>query len=564
MESTTGEEAENDSVSACTQKIESGGDTGVQQSGSEQEGPISDDTNAEGASACVKPTGLSVQEHCPPTTETELSHSNQIQTANEVAPPPEPAKVVTTSISGSESPQDNCFSTDDSQRKLLCSTPSPEHSGLSTNGASPVINLITKGASAPVRPTSLKLRPKHCPPSIRRGELSHPNQNSNTKGARRPTSLNLHIEHCPPSTGRGELSHPNQIAMNLDTKGACPRPASLNLRIEHRAPSTGRDELSRPNRNSINEGEQIGPTSLDHQKHCPPPTERDSNQIQMADKVASLPEPANVVVISTSTPGGSASAKSANAANQTDSLGIGSSPVLEQVYRNVDLDACGHASEHLHGRQGLQLSRVDPLSIIPEEIQSEDHTRYQSSPSYISSSECTSSIYSSAQGTNGGVGYLADIEDMDSTSLQSDLESDEGTKDDPNKLNGENRKECEPESIQDMIQRLLHHSIPPRVQWYNKKHQPLQDHFLSEDDSEVDYIYIATIPPVDLPDSPCSELGYIVLPQTAELSEDDDEDTFGLEDEVTARPAHTDTPNSGYISSGPQTEICDDVQPVPA
>ena len=144
---------------------------------------------------------------------------------------------------------------------------------------------------------------------------------------------------------------------------------------------------------------------------------------------------------------------------------------------------------------------------------------------------------------------------MDSTSLQSDLESDEGTKGD---VNGENRNKCEPESIQEMMQRLLHLPIPPRMQWYNND-SPHRPRYLLSDDSDVEYFYIATVPPFELLDSPCSARGYICTFSQA-VDVQDDEDTFGLEDEVMAQPVeHTDTPNSGYISNNPQNEIHDDV-----
>ena len=585
MESASRGEAENDSSSACTQTIENGEDPGVQQSDSEEERLTSDDIN----SARVMPTSLNLRKHCPPSTERELSHLNQIQMSNEVASPQEPAKVVITSTSipgGSASPQDKicCLSTDDIQKKLSCTESSPEHSGLSTNRVSSVISSNAEGVCAHVRPTSLNLQIKHClPPTEIRDELSHPNQivmNSNTKGASarvRPTSLNLNLQkNCPPPTERDELSHPNQITMNSNTKGASAhaRPTSLNLRIKHCPLPTERDELSQLNQIAMNSNIKgtsvhVRPTSLNLQKHCPPSTERDSNQIQKS----APPEPAEVVIISASiheTSGESAPAR-ANATNQSDSLEIDSSPVKEQVYKNVDSEEPDHPP-HLGSRdctrehcQYRQPSRFGPLSTIPEETLSsrEDQTCCQLSSSYISSSECTSSVYSSAQGANCGAGYLADIEDMDSTSMQSDLESDEGTEDelDVHDVNGENRSECKPESIQEMVQRLLHLSIAPRVQWHNNNNpdQPLC--LLSEEsDSDIEYFYIATVPAVELPDSPCSARGYIgTLPQTVELIQDD-EDTFGLEDEVMAQPVeHTDTPKSGYISNDPQNEICDDV-----
>jgi hypothetical protein len=386
---------------------------------------------------------------------------------------------------------------------------------------------------------------------------------SNTEGASarvRPTSLNLQI---------------NQTATNSTTKGARVRPASLNLRIKHCPSPTARDEISYPNKSSKFNIEQasvhVRPTSLNLRKHCPPSTEKDPNQIQTSNRVVSPPEQARVIITSVhETSGRSASASGcANAIDQSDSLGIGSSPVLEQVYKNVDseepdhhshLDSHDHTREHLHCRQALQSSRFGPLSIIPEETllsRCEDQ-RFQSSPSYISSSECTSSAYSSAQG-NYGVGYLADVEDMDSTGLQSDLESDEGIKDDLDDENGGNRNDCEPESIQEMMQQLLHLPNPPRMQWYNNSspHRPLYS--FSSDDSDVEYFYIATVAPIELPDSPCSARGYIcTLSQTVDVQDDDD--TFGLEDEIIAQPVeHTDTPNSGYISNDPQNEVHDDV-----
>ena len=592
MESASRGEAENDSSSACTQTIENGEDPGVQQCDSEEERLTSDDTNTKGASACVRPTSLNLQKHCSPSTERELSHSNQIQMSNEAASPQEPAKVVITTLSiprGSASPQDKicCFSTDNSQRKLSSAESSPEHSGLSMNRMSSVISSNTEGACARYRPTSLNLRIKHPPRPTERDELSHPNQiaiNSNTNGTSahvRPTSLSLNLQkHCPPSTERDELSHPNQIVVNSHTKGADARvnPTSLNLNLQkHCPPPTERDELSQLNQIAMNSNTkgtsvQVRPISLSLQKHCPPSTQRDSNQTQKSNNVASAPEPAEVVKISKSideTSGESAQA-GANAANQSDSQEVDSSPVKEQVYKNVDseesdhyphLDSHNRTREH---RQYRQASRFGPLSAIPEETlssQCEDQTRCQLSPSYISSSECTSSVYSSARGANCGAGYLADIEDMDNTSMHSDMESDDGTEDHLNvvhKVNGGNRSECKPESIQEMVQKL---TVAPRVQWY-KNTNPDQPHCLLSDgsDSDIEYFYIATVPLIELPDSPSSARGYIgMLPQTVELVQDD-EDTFGLEDEVMARPIeHTDTPNSGYISNNPQNEIRDDV-----
>lgn len=553
VESASGGEAENCSLSACTQILENSGDIEVQPSGSEEERLTNDDT---GTSEHVRSTTLNLEKHCHSSTRRELSLSNQIQASNEVVLPSEPAEAVATSTSttgGSASPQN--LSTDDSQRKLSCAELSPIDSGLSMNEASSVISPNTK---ARVRPMSFCLQ-KSCSPPTEREELSDQNQimtNSNTEGASirvRPTSLNLQI---------------NQIAMNSITKGVRVRPASSNLRIERCPPPTERDETSHPNQNSnIEQGSaNVRPTSLNLQKHCPPSTE---NQIRASNRVASLPERAREIITSTSvheTSGRSASASGcANATNQNDSLEIGSSP---EVYKNVDseepdchshLESYDHTKEHLHGRQALQLPRFGLLSIIPEETlssQCEDQTCYQSSPSYIiSSSECTSSVYSSEQGTNCGVGYLADVEDMDSTSLQSDLESDEGTKGD---VNGENRNKCEPESIQEMMQRLLHLPIPPRMQWYNND-SPHRPRYLLSDDSDVEYFYIATVPPFELLDSPCSARGYICTFSQA-VDVQDDEDTFGLEDEVMAQPVeHTDTPNSGYISNNPQNEIHDDV-----
>ena len=548
VESASGGEAENCSLSTCTHIIENSGDIEVQLSGSKEERLTNDDT---GTTVHVRSTTLNLGH---PPTRKELSLSNQIQVSNEVVSPSEPGEMVTTSTSTPgelASPQNKicCLSTDGSQRKLSCAEPSPIDSGLSMN----------EGSS--VRPLTFCLH-KNCSPSTDREELSHQNQIMNTEGASvrvRPTSLNLRI---------------NQIAMNSTTKEARVRPASLNLQIKCCPPPTERDEIPRPNQNSIAlniEGSaNVRPTSLNLQKHCPPSTEKYPNQIQISNNiVASPPERARVIITTTSvheTLGQSASA-SGCATKLSDSLEISSSPVLEQVYKNVDseepdchshLETYDHAKEHLHCRQALQ-SKFDPLSIIPEETLSsrcEDQTRY---PSYIiSSSECTytSSAYSSEQGTNCGVGYLADVEDMDSTSLQSDLESDEGTK---GNVNGENRNECEPESIQEMMQRLLHLPNPPRMQWYNNS-SPHQPHYLlsSSDDSDVGYFYIAVVPPFELPDSPHSTRGYICThSQTVDVQ--DDEKTFGLEDEVMARPVeHTDTPNSGYISNDPQNEIHDD------
>ena len=660
MESANGGDAENDSLSACTQIIENGGDIVDQQSDLEEERLTSDDINAKGASAHVRPASLNL-----PPTEREMSHSNEVVSPSEVV------------ISSTSQDKICCLSTDDNQKKPLCAESSPEHSG---NGVSLMagsntkpcvrptslnlrkhssppqkreklshpnqISSNTEGASAHahVRPTSLNLQVKHCPPFIEReefsrpnqitkesnlegkcvrptslnlgikhsppcaetaAELSHPNQNSSNKAARvRPTFLNLGIKHSPPSTETTELSHPNQNSntkaarvrptslnhgikhcpdpateiaellnpnQNSNTKGACIRPTFLNLGLKYCPPDTETAELSHSNQSSNIKGANahVKRTALNVQNHCPPPTEREPNQIQTSTEVASPPEPDRMVITSTSiheTSRGSASAS----VNVNDSLEIDSSPVLEQVYKNVDSedpnhDSRDHTREHLHYRQALRLSRFGPLSIIPEKppsSHSEDQTRYPypSSPSYISSSECTSSVYSSAQGSgaNCRVGYLADIEDMDSTSLQSDLESDEGTK---GELDGENRNKCEPESIQEMMQRLLHLSIPPHVhvQWYNNSapHQPL--YWLS-DESEPEYFYIATVPPIELPDSPCSARGYIgMLPQA--VLPDNGMDTFGLEYEVMARPAeHTDTPSSGYIvSNGAQNEVCDDV-----
>ena len=643
MGSASGGDAENDSSSACTQSMENGEDTGAQQSDSEEERMVTSNPSANimGTSAHVRPTSLNLQKNCPPFTKRD--NSNQTQISNQVASPTKPAKVVTTSTSicersgGSASSLDkiSCTLIDDVQKKLSCTESSPEHSGMSMYG---------ELASAHARPTSSDLR-KQCPSSTERDELSHPNQIVNTKGASahaRPTTLYLR-KLCLPSTERDELSHPSQIVINSNTKGASARtrPTTLYLR-KLCPPSTEKDKLSHPTIYSNTKGASV-PTILNLQKLCPSSTKKDelshSNQIQMSTEVASHPGPAKLVIMSTSInrrSGESASIHlaSANSTDQSVSLEVDSSPVTEQVYKNVNSEESDHHSHlesHDHTREikqkehrqytsaAVRSSKHGALYTIPEE----DQTRYQSSPSYISSSECTSSVYSSAQGANCGVGYLADIEDMDSASMQLNLDSDEGAGDEVYVVHveGENRSQLE--------------RLEQLIQWYNKNRRQSHNLLSQESDDDFEYLYIATVPEIELPDSPCSryigtlpprvlsgesdddfeylyiatvpeielpdspcsknigtlpirvlsgesdddfEYLYIAtvpeielpdspcnknigtLPPRVELHQDD-EDTFGLADEDTAQPLeHTDTPNSGYVPSDPQNEIRDGVQ----
>ena len=589
-------------------------------SGLSMHGELLENTN--GISVHVRPTSLKLRKLSSPSTERdELSHMNQ-----------------TEMNSNTKGASDRPRPTTLYLRKLCPS--STEREELSHN-----IHSNTKGASARPRPTTLNLR-KLYPSFTERDELLHPNQiviNSNTKGASarlRPTTLYLR-KLCPSSKENNELS----CTINSDTKGATahPRPTTSNLR--KLCPSA--IEKDDPNQIVINSNTKlketsacVRPTTLNFRKLSPSSTERE--ELSHPYQVVSCPEPANVVISSTSVCGmsGKGSAlilpASANPTNGSVSLDldVGSSPVTEQVYKNVNseesnshshLESCDHTREikrnehRQYTSAAVQSSNYGPLYTIPEDNQ----TRYQSSASYISSSECTSSVYSSAQGAICGVGYLADIEDMDSASMQSNLESDEGADVCVVRVERENRSACEPGHIQLEILEQL-------IRKYNKnRHQP--HNFLSnESDDDFEYLYIATVPDIELPDSPCSQyigtlplraLGesdddfeyiyiatvpeielpapqcsentdtlplrvasgdddfeylYIArypelpdsprsedtdtLPHKVELSQGD-VNTFGLAHEGTARSVeHTDTPNSGYISSDPQNEIRDDVQ----
>ena len=484
-------------------------------------------SDTKGASACVRPTSLNLQMNCPSSTIINKS-SNSNQMSNEVALPLELSE-------------------------MIISPPTHGRTGGSD----------TKGASARIRPTSLNLQ-LNCPSSTVINKSSQSNQMSN-KVALPLESSEMII--APPVTDGGS-----------DTKGASAhvRPTSLNL------------QMNRPSSTEVNK--------LSHPNHIHDPTEMTDGRQIVRNCDLQIHHASN------------------NLTNQSDSLELDSDSVQEQAHENINsrdqhsrLDSCDYArdirrNEHHQYPRALQLSRIGPLYTIPEETQSlndhretpqrqesgmltehsvaqtccpsdndrlldngqphnhQQHQYHDLSPSYISSSECTSSVYSSEQGTNSGMGYLADIEDMDSTSMQSNLESDEETEAELHGLHVR-RNEHQPAHVLSMddddevIEQLVNVAITntlPYAQWYSNStsHQP----HLSED--EFDLLYYTKIPNIQLPDSPCS--GYIgtLPPKVHELELNrEDEDTFGLEDEAGAQPVeHADTPHSGYISNNPQNE----------
>ena len=581
--------AENDSSSACTQTMGDVGSTGALQSDSEEERLLisNPNTDTKGASARVRPTSLNLQMNCPSSTIINKS-SHPSQMSNEVASPLESSGMVVnpTSIHARSGGSDtkgasarvrltslnNCPSSTEVNKsshsnQMSNEVVSPlESSGMiivppSTHGRTGGSD--TKGASAHVRPTSLNLQ-MNCPSSTVINKSSQSNQMSN-KVALPLESSEMII--APPVTDGGS-----------DTKGASAhvRPTSLNL------------QMNRPSSTEVNK--------LSHPNHIHDPTEMTDGRQIVRNCDLQIHHASN------------------NLTNQSDSLELDSDIVQEQVFENINsrdqhsrLDSSDHArdirwNEHHQYPRALQLSRISPLYTIPEETQSlndhretpqrresgmltehsvaqtcrpsdndrlldngqphnhQQHQYHDLSPSYISSSECTSSVYSSEQGTNSGMGYLADIEDMDSTSMQSNLESDEETEDELHGLHVR-RNEHQPAHVLSMddddegIEQLVNVAITntlPYAQWYSNStsHQP----HLSED--EFDLLYYAKIPNIQLPDSPCS--GYIgtLPPKVHELELNrEDEDTFGLEDEAGAQPVeHADTPHSGYISNNPQNE----------
>ena len=139
---------------------------------------------------------------------------------------------------------------------------------------------------------------------------------------------------------------------------------------------------------------------------------------------------------------------------------------------------------------------------------------------YVSSSEYTSSEYSNGQSRTGNsiVGYLADIEDVENSSLQSDLESDNDTRDGEcgmshdRKHNSRNVDEHNYDAG-DIVELniCLSNKLPQRVVTRHRRRI-----VPSEDD---DGLYYAMHDKVSLPESPCSgyiDMGLLSMPRNQE------------------------------------------------
>lgn len=202
--------------------------------------------------------------------------------------------------------------------------------------------------------------------------------------------------------------------------------------------------------------------------------------------------------------------------------------------------------------------RVKSLNLDQPHGSHQLQLEHQIRDNYISSSDYTSSVYSSEQGTasragNSIVGYLADIEDMDSVSLQSELESDEdahnGLSERPHISEDENRSVGNHGDIAELSMALS--NALPHVH-RNVRNRP--SHIASDDDQFG--LYCAMIPPLSLPDSPSS--GYIGdfplnIPQRHIDNGTRDSDSTTYED-MTQPVEHSDTSHSGYVSINPHTE----------
>ena len=216
---------------------------------------------------------------------------------------------------------------------------------------------------------------------------------------------------------------------------------------------------------------------------------------------------------------------------------------------------------------GVPLSRSKDGELDRAKVSGCDqvHQRYQDD--YVSSSDYTSSEYSNEQTRTGNsiVGYLADIEDVENSSLQSDLESDSGTHDggcgtshDPE---DENRNTTQAHSYDagDIVELniSLTNKLPKPVA---SKRRPQQLVPVDDDDG----LYYAMVYKSSLPESPCS--GYIDMNQPLPespcsgyidmglLSVQSNQDEEELYEDMSRQTEHTRTENHDYVelSSLPQ------------
>lgn len=381
------------------------------------------------------------------------------------------------------------------------------------------------GASVCGRPTTLNLR-KQCPSSTTSKELSHSNRIQVSVEVALPQESNTMVES--PRESR-QVAHSNQIQIPLEV--ASPQHLIEGLREHSGLPVLGVLESSKFNINL-----------------------EDTKDANKATRNSLLP------------------ASGCNLANQSDSLNTTFNAVVEQVCSSIDsedqhlcLKSCD-LTNHQHA-QALCSSWFTPLYTTADEAESllidkqqsrlgQQHLYHDSSPSHNNKTflECTSSVRSTAQETNHSIGYLADIEDINSAIMRSNIESHKGTECELY-VEGQCKNKCE--SAQDHDEGILDQfkgrmiEITSSTHRCDNSHPP--DQVLTEDTDDSDILYSAVVPAIQLPDTPCS--GYVdTLPiriNKTELSQENVE-TLGLGDEVVPLPAElTDCPHGGYISNKP-------------